>query len=90
METYPSPFLKEECLAWGNIDTTLTASKECLQKDGTILIGANKERGRSIDEPNSDVRNATRDHGNHYVHLIYVDTWQTDNVESIPSCCNEE
>ena len=37
--------------------------------------------------PDSDVRNATPDHGNHYVHLIYVDTWQTDNVESILSCC---
>ena len=73
--SYPSPFLKEECLAWGNVYTTLTVSKEHLQEDGTILIGANKERGRSIDEPDSNIRNATPDHGNHYVHLMYVDTW---------------
>ena len=86
--SYPSPFLKEECLPWGNLDTILAASKECLQEDGTILIGANKERERSIDEPDSNVRNAASDHGNHYVHLIYVDTWRTDNVKSILSCCD--
>ena len=86
--SYPSPFVKEECLAWGNIDTTLAASKECHQEDGTILIGANQKRGRSIDEPDSDVRDVTLDHGNDYVHLIYVNTWQTDNVKSILSCCN--
>ena len=87
-KSYPSPFLKEECLAWGNIDITLTVSKECLQEDGTILIGANEERGRLIDEPNSNIRNTTPDHGNHYVLLICVNTWQTDNVEFILSCCN--
>ena len=70
------------------MDSTLAVSKEHLQEDGTILIGANEERGKSIDEPNSNIRDATPDHGNDYVHLIYVDTWQTDNVESILSCCN--
>ena len=85
---YSSPFLKEECLDWGNTNTTLAASKERLQENGTILIGANEERGRLIYEPDSDVRNAALDHGNHYVHLIYVDTWQTNNVESILSCCD--
>ena len=69
---YPSPFSQEECLAWGNIDTTLAVNKECLQEDGTILIGTNKERGRSIDEPKSNIRGAAPDHGNDYVHLIHV------------------
>ena len=86
--SYPSPFLKEECLAWGNVNTTFTVSKEHLQEDGTILIGANEEKERLIDEPNSNIRNATPDHGNHYVHLIYVNTWQTNNVKSILSCCD--
>ena len=84
--SYPSPFLKKECLAWGNNDTII--EQRHLQKDGTILTGAKEGRARLIDEPDSGIRDATPDHENGYVHLIYVNTWQTNSVESILSCCD--
>ena len=79
-------------MAWGSKEVLPLSSFKGrmpgLGEDGTILIGGNEERGRSIYEPSSNVKDATPDHGNNYVHLIYVDTWRTNNVESIFSCCD--
>ena len=66
------PLPEKECLAWGDINAALTTGQECLQEDGAIFIGANIEGRGSINEPNSDVRNATLDHRDHYIYLVNV------------------
>ena len=58
-----------------DINAALTMGEECLQEDGAIFIGANIEGRGSINEPNSDVGNATLDHRDNYIHLVDVDTW---------------